>query len=163
MKLHPGSHTDHLRPAVLEHLLRLFKDRTGSFVETAWLPDDVPYVACDLHGPATGGRPVPEAEVVYAARPGRAYPSRLTARPGFPTRQVTVVAGPHAGEPCVLYTAYGGPPAPRELGDPALSAADRPAAEAFWKDHALSAPGGRVKPPPEVVDLEAVERVTIEF
>jgi hypothetical protein len=57
-----------------------------------------------------------------------------------PTRQLTIVAGPHGDEPCVLYTAYGGPEAPREPGDPDIPGhSARDAAAVFWADHALSA------------------------
>ena len=54
---------------------------------------------------------------------------------------MTVVAGPHDGHPCVLYTAYGGPIAPREPWDPALTdtlGIDLAASLTFWREHALS-------------------------
>jgi hypothetical protein len=42
-------------------------------------------------------------------------------------------------EPCVLYTAYGGPQAPREPGDPAIKDfAEQAASEIFWSEHALA-------------------------
>lgn len=37
---------------------------------------------------------------------------------------------------CVLYTAFGGPSAPQEPGDPACK--DPSASAAFWRDHALA-------------------------
>lgn len=46
--------------------------------------------------------------------------------------------GPFGGDPCVLYTVVGGPAAPKELADPYLTAEERPAAEAFWREHALA-------------------------
>lgn len=53
-------------------------------------------------------------------RGGREWPSRLVDRPMRWTRQCTAVVGPHEGDAHVLYTAYGGPAAPREPGDPSL-------------------------------------------
>jgi len=38
--------------------------------------------------------------------------------------------------PCVLYTAFGGPIAPQELGDP--NCKDPAASAAFWREHALA-------------------------
>jgi len=79
------------------------------------------------------------------------------------TRKVTVIAGPHEeadvcprcagklGAPgacdlcdgygkikyaCILYTAFGGPLAPQEPGDPGCK--DLTASTAFWRDHALA-------------------------
>lgn len=51
-------------------------------------------------------------------------------------RTVTVIAGPHDGQPCVLFTAFGGPLAPQEPGDPGCK--DPDASRAFWAEHALS-------------------------
>lgn len=39
---------------------------------------------------------------------------------------------------CILYTAFGGPAAPQEPGDPGCKDVD--AAKKFWADHALAAP-----------------------
>jgi len=53
---------------------------------------------------------------------------------------VTIIAGPHEGHSCILYTAYGGPAAPREAADPYIeSEEEREASRAFWAVHALSA------------------------
>jgi hypothetical protein len=53
-------------------------------------------------------------------RGSREWPSRVVDRPMRWTRQCTAVVGPHEGEEHVLYTAYGGPSAPREPGDPSI-------------------------------------------
>jgi hypothetical protein len=103
-----------------------------------------------------GDPAVPEDVVVHAPRGSRSWPSRLVERITRRTRLVTVIAGPHEETcrvceegrdhlatcpgkrkyPCVLYTAFGGPPAPQEPGDP--SCKDPMASTAFWREHALA-------------------------
>jgi hypothetical protein len=39
--------------------------------------------------------------------------------------------------PCMLYTAFGGPLAPKEPGDPTLKDSEREESEKFWSQHAL--------------------------
>lgn len=137
MKLHTKSHTDHVSPEVVEYILNRFADRSAFFIETFELPAEIPAVACGLYGPVMGDGPIPDADCVATTRPGRGWLSRTVDRPTRPTRTVTVIAGPFENEPCVLYTAFGGPLAPKEPGDPTLSDADRPAAVEFWAQHAL--------------------------
>lgn len=137
MKKHPESHLDHgLSEPQIAHLLNLFSDRSAFFVETVELPPELGTVLCGLHGPEMGDEPIGEEEVIYENRGTRAYPSRLCDRGARPTRLVTVVAGPHDGEPCILYTAYAGPVAPQEPTDPGCR--DLPTAQAFWSQHALT-------------------------
>lgn len=138
MKITTESHLDHgLTPAHVAWLTERFADRQAFFVETTELSAELSSLTCGLHGPATGGEPVPEAEVHYERRGGRAGASRLCRRQPLQTRLVTVVAGPDGGEPCVFYTAYGGPSAPREPWDETLDDAGRAESEAFWALHAL--------------------------
>lgn len=140
MKIDDDSHLDHLlSPAHLAWVMDRFGDRTAFFAETVELPEGLPELRSSLHGPAAGDAPVPEEECTHLARGGRGGPSRLCARPRRPTRLLTVVAGPHGAHPCVLYTAFGGPPAPREPWDPSLDDSERAASVAFWSEHALSA------------------------
>jgi hypothetical protein len=140
MKLSPDSHLDHaLTPAHLEWLLWRFRDRQEFFLETIELPPELPSLECGLHGPLVGDPPVPETEVTYLVRGQRSGPSRLCARPPRPTRLLTVIAGPDGEEPCVLYTAFGGPAAPREGFDVSLQSDEvQQASRAFWEEHALS-------------------------
>lgn len=136
MRLHPDSHVDHgLSQAQVDYLLERFADRSAFFLDTVELPDELGTVPCDLVGPVAGDDPVPEDQVSYRTRGARAWPSRVVSLPPRRTRRVTVVAGPHDGHPCVLFTAYGGPPAPQETGDPACR--DPAASRAFWRDHAI--------------------------
>lgn len=167
MLKHADSHVDHgLTEAQLHYLLDRFTTCNAFFLETITLPEDLGTVPCGLWGPAMGDGPISESSVDYARRGDRAWRSRLVDRPTRPTRQVTVIAGPHDGSPCVLFTAFGGPPTPQEPGDlrrqlEALEA-ERPAlgfrgdahdalyakivalrakwdtAVVFWRDHALS-------------------------
>lgn len=139
MKITNDSHTDHnLTPAIIQYLLTLFAVRDAFFIETVTLPEEFGTVPCGLHGPITGEPPVPETEVYYETRPPRTYTSRLCRRPSIQTRQVTVIAGPHENEACILYTAFGGPLSPKEPGDTTLSPEQRAESEKFWAEHALS-------------------------
>lgn len=135
MKRIPESHLDHgLTAAQIDYVFERFADRVGFFVGTCELPAELGTVPCGLHGPLMGDAPVTDAELT--PRAGRAWPSRLVDHPPRPTRLVTVIAGPHEGEPCALYTAFGGPLAPQEPGDP--NCRDVAASETFWAVHALS-------------------------
>lgn len=137
MDITPASHLDHhLTPAHLAFIREKFGDRTAFFLETIELPADLPSLPCNLHGPATGGAAVPEGEVHYAVRGDRKGPSRLCRRPPVTVRTMTVIGGVHEGA-CILFTAYGGPCAPREPWDETLDEAGREKAKAFWAEHAL--------------------------
>lgn len=96
MKLHKASHLDHhLTAAQLAHVLLRFDGRAAFFIETIELPAELGTVPCGLHGPIMGDPPVPETEVTHARRGERAWTSRLVGRPARPTRQLTIIAGPH--------------------------------------------------------------------
>jgi hypothetical protein len=137
MKLHKDSHVDHgLSQAILDWLLAHFADRTEFTLETVELPADLGTVPCGLHGPIMGDEPVGDAEVVLERRGDRSWTSRLCDRPVRQVRTVSVIAGPYDGQPCVLYTTYGGPVAPQEPGDPDCK--DQDASREFWSTHALS-------------------------
>jgi hypothetical protein len=140
LKILPVSHLDHgLTPAHVAWLTLHFADRTGFFLATVELPAELPSLSCGLHGPLVGDPPVPESEVTYQARGDRPGKSRLCARPSRPTRLLTVIAGPEGEDPCALYTAFGGPAAPREPWDESLEGDEvREASAAFWAEHALS-------------------------
>jgi hypothetical protein len=147
------THLDHgLQPALVEFVLAALADKTartkvgelggGFCIAEVDLPEELGTVPCALHGPITGSAPVLEAECFRAKRGDRPNESRMVRRPPTSSAVVTVIMGvsrehPHAGT--VIFTVYGGPLAPQEPGDPFLDAEDRPAAEAFWADHALSA------------------------
>lgn len=138
MKLHKDSHLDHgLTDRQLALVLERYGDHQGVFAVTFELPEGYGDLPCDLRGPALGDAPIPESEVVYRRRSDRAWPSRVL-EVAYPrrTRLVTVIAGPHDGEPCVLYTCYGGPQAPQEPGDPGCR--DLEASRRFWAEHAIA-------------------------
>lgn len=152
MWIHEDSHTDHVPEWVVGWLkaeyLHLGEDTSaddGNPVQTftVTIPDRLlapgDGLPSALHGPAAGDPPVPESKAWYANRPGRSWPSRLVLLPSRPTRELTFVCGPYKGLPCVLYTAFMGPPTPKEVNDPNLTDAERPASVAFWAAHALSA------------------------
>lgn len=146
IKLHHQSHRDHVPRAVIDHVLASVRVPHGAhvaYVVTIKLPQRVgSFVHCGLYGPAMGDPPVPESEVYYAARPGRAWPSRLVRRPLRRTHLLTVVAVEQVVGQWVLATVYGGPEAPREFEDPNLTGnAEIEASAGFWSHHALSAEG----------------------
>lgn len=137
MKKHNESHFDHgLNEAQIAFLMERFADRNAFFIETVELPEALGTVPCGLHGPLTGGAPVEESEVTYAKRGTRAWSSRLVDRPKQAVRTVTVIAGPHGDEPCIVYTMFGGPCAPQEPDDPGCK--DVVASRQFWSVHALT-------------------------
>src|SRR5690606_16584970 len=105
---------------------------SGVAVVTVELLTGLGDVPCGLHGPIVGGEPVPDEECRLEVRGERAGPSRVCDRAPIRTRQVTIIAGPHGGFEWCLYTAHGGPPAPREPWDPSLDDAGRAESERFW-------------------------------
>jgi hypothetical protein len=93
---HAASHLDHgLTEAQVDHMMKTFDDKSSFFIATIELPEQLGTVPCGLHGPITGDAPVTEADVTYAKRGTRAWDSRLVDRPAKPSRQVTIIAGPH--------------------------------------------------------------------
>ena len=166
MKKHAESHVDHgLTAEQLQFLLDRFADRDSFFIETLTLPRELGTVPCGLYGPIMGDPPISDAEVTHATRGTRAWTSRIIDLPPRQQHEVTVIAGPHE-EPCwhcdgsggigewkaripcgtcvggkvkhacILYTAFGGPLAPQEPGDPGCK--DPEASAVFWREHALS-------------------------
>jgi len=146
MHKHNGSHLDHsLTAAQVAYIFERFADRDAFFIETLELPAELGTVPCGLYGPIMGDRPIvveyeregPKARITLEPRGARTWPSRIIEDlPARPTNKVTVIAGPHDGHACVLFTAFGGPQAPQEPGDPGCK--DVAASEAFWSVHALA-------------------------
>jgi hypothetical protein len=138
-KIVPDSHLDHgLTAGQIEWLKETFAARDSFFIESVELPEALGMVPCGLHGPVMGDEPVSDAEVTLVKRGDREHPSRIVDRPTRPTRTVTVIAGPHGDETCVLFTAFGGPLAPKEPGDTEHGSDERTESEDFWSQHALS-------------------------
>ncbi len=137
LKLSPQSHVDHVPNAVISQVLERFRDKNEFFIETFTLVKGE--LENGLHGPLCGDRPVPDSECRHERRAGRDWTSRLVQRPKRQTKLCTVIGGPAGAEPCVLYTVFGGPPTPREPGDPDLPPEQAAASQAFWAEHALSA------------------------
>lgn len=135
--IHAESHLDHgISKAQMNWVLEQFKDRDSFFAETVTLPEELGTVPCSLHGPDVGEQAVPESKVHYAHRGQRPQLSRMTNWAPCQVRQVSVIAGAHDGRPCVLFTAFGGPIAPFEVGDP--NCKDEEQSRVFWSQHALS-------------------------
>lgn len=139
MKIGPKSHLDHgITDAHIRHILDRFANRSGFFAETLIMPRSLASLPCAMHGPIVGEKPVGEDEAFYERRNGRKGLSRMCARRPSQSRKLTVIAGPSGNDLCVLYTAYGGPLAPREPWDPSMSESERRESVAFWSKHALS-------------------------
>lgn len=140
LKIVSASHTDHVSPEVLSYLQERFPAVDPgpiTVIETVPLPEGLTATS-GLYGPTCGDAPVLKGEAYYANRPGREYRSRLVRLPKREVRQVTVIMGRYGKDPCVLYTAFGGPLAPKEPDDPSLQSHERAASVAFWAEHALS-------------------------
>lgn len=151
------SHLDHnLSAEQLDFIKKKYADRNAPFKETFELPPELGTVKVALIGPITGFEPVMENEVTYMIRGDRKWASRIfraryepskngiimpPKRPEAPqVRQVTVITDTFNGHPCVLATAYGGPEAPREPGDPHIGSWDELSrSRDFWMEHALLA------------------------
>lgn len=151
----PGvSHVDHgLTPAQTAYVLGALNGeaaltlRVGNppcafFICEVELPTELGTVPCALLGPVTGGPAVPESACFRAKRGDRPNVSRLTRQAPTLSRRVTVIGGVSKDRPTagvIVFTAYGGPLAPQEVGDPFLATGDLPVSERFWSEHALSA------------------------
>ncbi len=106
MQKHEESHLDHgLDERQVAYLFDLFRDRTGFFIETIELPEELGFVPCGLYGPIMGDAPVSDFDddVTLGMRGERKYTSRLVTRPKRPTRKVSIIAGP-LNEECTSCT-----------------------------------------------------------
>lgn len=138
MKITSDSHVDHgLSEQVIALILERFGAHEGFGIHTLEIPEELGEVKCALIGPLTGHPPVTADQVYFKRRDGRAGESRMVDRPLVSTRLVTVIHGYHNGE-TILFTAYGGPCAPRERYDHTLSPEERQESIAFWEQHALA-------------------------
>lgn len=119
MQITKDSHVDHhLTDKQMAFIADKFAGKDAFFIETFDLPKELGTVPCALIGPVTGFAPLTENDTYLAKRDGREHDSRLTKKySAFETLTVTVIAGPHEGKPCILYTAFGGPQAPKEPGE----------------------------------------------
>lgn len=133
-------HADHgVLDSHMAVITNLFQEAGDGFLlRTVELPAGCPDLMSGLHGPLAGDEPVPSSEVRWARRGERPGLSRLCDRRPRPTRLMTVI-GTREGEAVKVFTAYGGPCAPREITDPSLPPEAAEEAAQFWALHALSA------------------------
>ena len=145
----PKSHTDHLPSATLNLVLRAVESGEAKCmvpaptfqIHVVTLPEGQT-VPSALRGPVTGEAPVSEDQCHYGTRGGRPNISRLTDLPSAQDNRVTVLIGrDNEDSDWNLFTAYGGPLAPQEPGDPYLPAEKHADSVAFWSQHALSVDG----------------------
>jgi hypothetical protein len=142
-----ASHADHLDSPTLDTVLGLVSkaDPTVNFgnfrIYVVTLPNGQT-VASALRGPETGEEPVSEGSVFYGTRNGRPNVSRLTDLPATQDGRVTVLISRESDDAeWGLITAFGGPLAPQEPGDPYLAPEKHADSVAFWSQHALSVDG----------------------
>jgi hypothetical protein len=132
------SHLDHgLDARHIEWLLATFGDREGFHAETLDIPEGLADASTALYGAAAGDEPVPDDAVIMRVRGVRPGASRMIEKDPRPSRKLTVIMGPKDGQ-TILYTAHGGPLAPREPFDPSLDDKGREESIAFWAQHALA-------------------------
>jgi hypothetical protein len=126
MQITSDTHVDHaLTPDHLAFILKVFASKEAFFLETIELPEALLALPCSLHGPIMGDPPIPDDEVTFTVRGSRPGPSRMCDRAPRLVRTMTVIGGPDDRGEMILYTAYGGPAAPREPWDPSLDDAQR--------------------------------------
>lgn len=136
------SHTDHgLTKAHLSYIRKRFQNRTSFFKETIILPYSLEDLPCGIYGPIVHDDPITDDKVIMRRRGDRKGESRIyKGKKSRQTRLMTVIAGPYKDYPMVLYTAFGGPCAPKEPFD----CEDGPELDEslnFWSRHALSDEG----------------------
>lgn len=144
MQITKDSHVHDLTNDQLGYIADKLAERDGFFIERVDIPTELGLVPCALVGPLMGDAPVNDHDVMFAKRGDREYDSRMInpARYIHAPRSVsyvTVIAGPHEGDSCILYTVFGGPLAPKEPADPTIKPEDLEASRAFWDQHALAA------------------------
>lgn len=113
----------------------------GFFIDTFKLPEDLGTLPGALYGPVVGDEPVSDTKCEFRVRGTRKGPSKLLNAPSRPTRICTVIAGPSKDVDegnVALYTAYGGPLAPKEPWDCDPESEEHTKSVAFWSSHALA-------------------------
>ena len=139
--------THDLPPELLSLIEKLFPARVAEVgigkaaVATYPLPEGVT-LRSDLYGPSEGDMPVTDGQTTPINRGEGRAPSRGIDLPPREANFVVVIGAQfQEGGDIIIFTAYGsimGVPAPKELDDPHLTDQERPWAELFWKNHALS-------------------------
>ena len=131
-------HLAFIQQCILDHTEQL--GLTGFLLTTVTMSDWLPALDCGLHGPRMGDPVVPEDDVFYHVRGSRKWASRLCDRPARPSHQMTIIAALDVSLKTVnVITAFGGPLAPKEPGDPTLMTMDEILeSRKFWSEHALS-------------------------
>ncbi len=111
------------------------------------IPDDAPFgvpFCVVVRSSAPVGRtrcvPIDGRRTWWGFRADRALVSHLASGEPEVTNVVTAWLRREGKAEAHLLTVYPGEPAPRETHDPQLTAAERAASHAFWRDHALLAP-----------------------
>lgn len=139
LKITSDSHTDHfLTQDHLDFIVSSFAGKDAFFIETLDLPETLTGLPSAIYGPIVGEAPVKDEDVAMTVRGGRKGASRMVQLESRLSRKVTVIAGPHNEDSCILYTAYGGPCAPKEPFDCA-EGKELEESQAFWAEHALAA------------------------
>jgi len=130
-------HADHgISDALLLSALKRLNLGEGFFARTLEL--ESPLVMSALYGPDAGDPPVPDEEVDLCKRTEDRPPSRMVDWPKRPSNKLSII-GTVAADGATIFTAYGGPLAPREPGDVSMTTdEERAESAAFWATHALA-------------------------
>jgi hypothetical protein len=111
----------------------------GFFLRTLDLPEDHCDLLSALYGPLAGDAPVSDDVVSFVKRSEDRPASRMVSEVKRPSRLLTVI-GIVKEDGVTIFTAYGGPCAPREPGDSTLSSdEEKKESSDFWAQHALAA------------------------
>ena len=111
----------------------------GFFLRTLELPEGHCDLLSALYGPLAGDEPVSDDVVHFAKRSEDRPASRMVSQAKRPSRLLTVI-GIVKEDGVTIFTAYGGPCAPREPGDVTLASDEEKKESAdFWAQHALAA------------------------
>jgi hypothetical protein len=154
----PKSHLDHgLVSGHITLIAMALEGRENGFcILQLDIPTSLPPLECGLRGPTVGTPPVLDKYTRMSTRGDRKWASRVfdvtvsldigstgriygrgTEYPGLldklEVRKMVAIVGPDG----TLFTAYGGPLAPREPGDTSMNAQEREESIAFWNEHAL--------------------------
>lgn len=111
----------------------------GFFIRTMELPEGHCDLLSALYGPLAGDAAVSDDVVSFVKRSEDRPASRMINSAKRPSRLLTVIGTAKDGD-VTIFTAYGGPCAPREVGDATLATDEEKKESAdFWAQHALAA------------------------
>ena len=113
----------------------------GFFLVTIRIPVLIGDLPCGLYGPICGDDPIrgPEWDVSWEIRGDRKYASRMLVAPMRDSKIMTIIGMNRRDMGIIdIFTAYGGPPAPKGLFDREITYDEIEKSIQFWAVHALA-------------------------